>query len=92
VWVALGAPAHLLGFGIAQLISTATWPIAILGSVSLGAGLAWASYRLWHSSACSVPLTDRTLPGGKELADQFIEIAATDLCSPADRSYRSRGM
>jgi hypothetical protein len=40
VLVALGAPAHLLGFGIAQLVSTAAWPIAILGSVSLGAGLA----------------------------------------------------
>jgi hypothetical protein len=44
------------------------------------------------SSACSVRLTDRTLPGGKELAEQFIEITATDLSSPADRSYRSRGM
>jgi hypothetical protein len=38
--VAVGAPAHLLGFGIAQLVSTAAWPIAILGSASLGAGLA----------------------------------------------------
>jgi hypothetical protein len=28
---------------MAQLISTAAWPIAILGSVSLGAGLAWAA-------------------------------------------------
>jgi hypothetical protein len=34
VLVAVGAPAHLLGFGIAQLVATATWPIAILGSVS----------------------------------------------------------
>ena len=34
------------------------------------------------SSVCSVPLTDGTLPGGKELAEQFIEIAATDLSSP----------
>jgi hypothetical protein len=48
VLVAVGAPAHLLGFGIAQLVSTAAWPIAILGSVSLGAGLAWAGYRLWQ--------------------------------------------
>ena len=39
VLVAVGAPAHLLGFGIAQLVSTAAWPIAILGSVSLGVGL-----------------------------------------------------
>ena len=50
VLVAMGAPAHLLGFGLAQLISTAAWPIAILGSASLGAGLAWPGYRLWHTS------------------------------------------
>src|SRR5215211_4163393 len=50
--VAVGALAHLLGFGIAQLVSTA-WPIAILGSVSLGAGLAWPGYRLWHTPAAS---------------------------------------
>ena len=53
VLVAVGAPAHLLGFGIAQLVSTAAWPIAILGSVSLGAGLAWPGYRLWHTPAAS---------------------------------------
>ena len=53
VLVAVGAPAHLLGFGIAQLVTTAAWPIAILGSVSLGAGLAWAGYRLWHMPAAS---------------------------------------
>ena len=53
VLVAVGAPAHLLGFGIAQLVSTAAWPIAILGSVSLGAGLAWPGYRLWHTPAGS---------------------------------------
>ena len=34
----MGAPAHVLGFGIAQLVSTAAWPIAILASASLGAG------------------------------------------------------
>ena len=51
--VAVGAPAHLLGFGIAQLASTAAWPIAILGSASLGAGLAWPGYRLWHAAAAS---------------------------------------
>jgi hypothetical protein len=33
VW-AVGAPAHLLGFGLAQLVSAAAWPIAIVGSVS----------------------------------------------------------
>jgi hypothetical protein len=53
VLVAMGAPAHLLGFGIAQLVSTAAWPIAILGSVSLGAGLAWPGYRLWRTPAGS---------------------------------------
>jgi hypothetical protein len=53
VLVAVGAPAHLLGFGMAQLVSTAAWPIAILGSVSLGAGLGWAGYRLWHIPAAS---------------------------------------
>jgi len=44
VLVAVGAPAHLLGFGVAQLVSTAAWPVAVLGSVSLGAGLALAGY------------------------------------------------
>jgi hypothetical protein len=49
---ALGVPADLLGFVIAQLVSTA-WPIAILGCVSLGAGLAWPGYRLWQKPAAS---------------------------------------
>jgi hypothetical protein len=53
VLVAVGAPAHLLGFGISQLVTTAAWPIAILGSVCLGAGLAWPGYRLWHTPAGS---------------------------------------
>ncbi len=53
VLVAVGAPAHSLGFGIAQLVSTAAWPIAILGSVSLGAGLAWPGYRMWREPAAS---------------------------------------
>jgi hypothetical protein len=53
VLVAVGAPAHLLGFGIAQLVSTVAWPIAILGSGCLGAGLAWAGYRLWHTPTAS---------------------------------------
>lgn len=47
VLVAVGGPAHLLGFGVAQLVSPALWPIAVLGSVSLGAGLAWPGYLLW---------------------------------------------
>ena len=51
VLVPVGAPAHLLGFGITQLVSTAAWPIAIVGSVSLDAGLAWAGYRQWQNRA-----------------------------------------
>ena len=53
VLVAVGAPAHLLGFGIAQLVTTAAWPIAILGSVCLGVGLGWAGYRLWQAPTAS---------------------------------------
>ena len=53
VLVAVGAPAHLIGFGVSQLVSTAAWSIAILGSASLGAGLAWPGYRLWHTPAAS---------------------------------------
>jgi hypothetical protein len=53
VLVAVGAPAHLLGFGIAQLVTTAAWPIAIVGSACLGAGLAWAGYRLWQTATAS---------------------------------------
>ena len=53
ILVAVGAPAHLLGFGLAQLVSTAAWPVAILGSVSLAAGLAWSGYRMWRPSATS---------------------------------------
>jgi hypothetical protein len=62
VLVAVGAPAHLLGFGIAQLVSTAAWPIAILGSVCLGAGLAWPGYRLWHTPAASDVLVSKGRP------------------------------
>ena len=51
--VAVGASAHLVGFGISQLVTTAAWPIAILGSVCLGAGLGWPGYRLWHTPAGS---------------------------------------
>src|ERR671910_610192 len=41
ILVAVGAPAHLIGFGLAQLVSSTLWWIAVAGSVSLGAGLAW---------------------------------------------------
>jgi hypothetical protein len=61
VLVAVGAPAHLLGFGIAQFVTTAAWPIAILGSLCLGAGLGWAGYRLWQTpSASDMAASDRT--------------------------------
>jgi hypothetical protein len=53
VLIAVGAPAHLLGFGIAQLVSTAAWSVALLGSVSLAAGLAWSGYRMWRAPAAS---------------------------------------
>jgi hypothetical protein len=53
VFVAVGAPAHLLGLGISLLVSTAGWPVAILGSVSLGLGLGWSGYRMWHTPAAS---------------------------------------
>ena len=49
ILVAVGAPTHLLGFGVAQLVSPSLWPIAVVGSVILGAGLAWPGYRLWHT-------------------------------------------
>jgi hypothetical protein len=53
ILVAVGAPAHLLGFGLAQLVSPTLWPVAVVGSVSLGAGLAWAGYRLWREPVVS---------------------------------------
>jgi len=51
--VAIGGPAHLLGFGLAQLVSTALWPVAVLGAASLGAGLAWPGLRLWRTGAAA---------------------------------------
>ena len=50
ILVAGGAPTHLLGFGVAQLVSPSLWPLAVVGSVILGAGLAWSGYRLWHNT------------------------------------------
>lgn len=51
VLVAVGGPAHLLGFGFAQLVSTALWPVAVLGAASLAAGLAWPGLRLGRTGA-----------------------------------------
>jgi hypothetical protein len=49
--VAVGAPIQVFGFGLAQTVSPALWIFAILGSVALGAGLAWPGYRLWQKPA-----------------------------------------
>jgi hypothetical protein len=47
IFMAVGAPAHLVAFGIAQLASPAFWFVSILGSLLLGSGLAWCGYRMW---------------------------------------------
>jgi hypothetical protein len=49
VLVAVGGPAYLLGWGISQLVSTAAWLVAVLGALSLGAGLAWPGYLIWQN-------------------------------------------
>jgi hypothetical protein len=59
ILVAVGAPAHLIGFGVAQLVTPVLWPIAIVGAFSLGAGLAWPGYLIWRGLAPS----RRLLPG-----------------------------
>jgi hypothetical protein len=46
--VAVGAPAQVFGFALAQTVSPALWTVAVLGSVALGAGLAWPGYQLWQ--------------------------------------------
>jgi hypothetical protein len=46
--VAVGAPSQVFGFALAQTVSPALWIVAILGSVALGAGLAWPGYQLWQ--------------------------------------------
>jgi hypothetical protein len=46
--VAVGAPAQVVGFALAQTVSPALWTVAILGSLALGAGLAWSGYQLWQ--------------------------------------------
>jgi hypothetical protein len=46
--VAVGAPAQVVGFALAQLVSSALWIVAVLGCVALGAGLAWPGYRIWQ--------------------------------------------
>ena len=58
ILIAVGAPAHLIGFGLAQLVSPSLWWIAVAGSISLGAGLAWPGYRLWHPRATAGRFAD----------------------------------
>jgi hypothetical protein len=53
ILVAVGAPAYLLGGGVAQLVSPAFWAVVVLGSASLGVGLAWPGYQLWHTMTAS---------------------------------------
>jgi hypothetical protein len=49
--VAVGAPAQPVGFALAYFVSPALWTVAVLGSVALGAGLAWPGYRMWQQPA-----------------------------------------
>lgn len=44
--LALGAPMHLIGFGVAQLAAPALWFVAVLGAAFLGAGLAMCGSRI----------------------------------------------
>lgn len=48
IFVAVSGPAYLLGAGIALIVSPAVWPVAVLGSGSLGTGLDWPGYRMWQ--------------------------------------------
>ena len=47
--VAVGAPSQVLAFALAQTVSPAMWAVAILGSLALGAGLAWPGYQMWQA-------------------------------------------
>jgi hypothetical protein len=49
--IAVGAPVQLVGFALAEFASPALWAVAVLGSVALGAGLAWPGYRMWQRPA-----------------------------------------
>ena len=49
--VAVGAPSQVLAFALAQTVLPAMWAVAILGSLALGAGLAWPGYQLWQKPA-----------------------------------------
>jgi hypothetical protein len=49
--VAVGAPFQVVGFAVAQTVAPALWTVAVLGSLALGAGLAWPGYQLWQNPA-----------------------------------------
>ena len=49
--VAVGAPSQVVGFALAQFVSPALWAVAVLGSLALGAGLAWPGFRMWQHPA-----------------------------------------
>jgi hypothetical protein len=49
--VAVGAPFQVVGFAVAQTVAPVLWTVAVLGSVALGAGLAWPGYQLWQNPA-----------------------------------------
>jgi hypothetical protein len=49
--VAVGAPSQVVGFALAEFVSPALWAVAVLGSLALGAGLAWPGYRMWQHPA-----------------------------------------
>lgn len=49
--VAVGAPSQVVGLAVALTVAPALWTVAILGSVALGAGLAWPGYRMWQKPA-----------------------------------------
>jgi len=56
----VGAPSYLVGFGIAQLASSAFWFVAVLGSLFLGSGLAWSGYRMWVNPGLAGTTPDPT--------------------------------
>jgi Type II CAAX prenyl endopeptidase Rce1-like len=63
VLVAVGAPAHLVGFRDSSAALDRRVAGRDLGSVSLVAGLAWPGYRLWHTPAAPDVPSDRRLFG-----------------------------
>jgi hypothetical protein len=44
--VGIGAPAHLLGFGVAQFAAPGLWFVAVLGALAIGGGLSLVGSRM----------------------------------------------